>query len=33
MAEKNKLSVISMSGDLYKEIAVFTLSSGEASVD
>ena len=32
MAEKNKLSIISMSGDFDKVIAVFTLASGAAAV-
>jgi peroxiredoxin family protein len=33
MAEKNKLSIISMSGDFDKVIAVFTLASGAAAVN
>jgi peroxiredoxin family protein len=33
MAEKNKLSIISMSGDFDKAIAVFTLASGAAAVN
>jgi len=32
MAEKNKLSIISMSGDFDKVIAVFTLASGAAAI-
>ena len=32
MGEKNKLSIISMSGDFDKVIAVFTLASGAAAV-
>jgi hypothetical protein len=31
MAEKHKLSIISMSGDFDKVIAVFTLASGAAA--
>lgn len=33
MAEKDKLSIISMSGDFDKAIAVFTLASGAAAVN
>jgi peroxiredoxin family protein len=33
MAEKNKLSIICMSGDFDKAIAVFTLASGAAAVN
>jgi len=33
MAEKNKLSIINMSGDFDKAIAVFTLASGAAAVN
>jgi peroxiredoxin family protein len=33
MAERNKLSIISMSGDFDKAIAVFTLASGAAAVN
>ena len=33
MTEKNKLSIISMSGDFDKAIAVFTLASGAAAVN
>ena len=33
MTEKNKLSIISMSGDFDKTIAVFTLASGAAAVN
>jgi len=33
MAEKNKLSIICMSGDFDKAIAVFTLASGSAAVN
>ena len=33
MAEKSKLSIISMSGDFDKVIAVFTLASGAAAVN
>lgn len=33
MAEKNKLSIICMSGDFDKMIAVFTLASGASAVD
>jgi peroxiredoxin family protein len=33
MAEKKKLSIISMSGDFDKAIAVFTLASGAAAVN
>ena len=33
MAEKNKLSIISMSGDFDKAVAVFTLASGAAAVN
>jgi len=32
MAEQKKLSIISMSGDFDKVIAVFTLASGAAAV-
>ena len=33
MAEKNKLSIICMSGDFDKAIAIFTMASGAAAVD
>lgn len=33
MSEKNKLSIIAMSGDFDKTIAVFTLASGAAAVN
>lgn len=33
MAEKNKLSIICMSGDFDKAVAVFTLASGAAAVN
>ena len=33
MAEKNKLSIICMSGDFDKAIAIFTLASGAAAVN
>lgn len=33
MSEKNKLSIICMSGDFDKAIAIFTLASGAAAVN